>query len=103
MSLSQGLLDFHHLEMSLNKLAEALPTTYHYLAASCFCLYNRPDGVVSVWQHAYGRLVNQTNGRGHPGGDPELLLARQFREAILRAGIFGGMSRAINVSGYPLA
>lgn len=85
--------------MSLKKYAELLPDSYHYLAASCFSLFNRPEIVPGIFKFAHENIPNIVDS-----SDPnmtlknsELHLARQFREALLRAGIFGGMSRAINV------
>ncbi|BFZ58264.1 hypothetical protein PYCC9005_005326 [Savitreella phatthalungensis] len=79
--------------MSLKKYAAALPDTYHYLAASCFCIYNRPDAIPAVFEFARKHAAGL---RGHQSVEADLRIARQFREAILRAGIFGGMSKAIN-------
>lgn len=98
--MTNAAFDLDNRDMSLSRFAEALPTAYHYLAASCFCIYNRSEVVPSVWTHAHARLKDsssKTEAARHVGASAELHLARQFREALLRAGIFGGMSRAINV------
>ena len=83
--------------MSLKKFSKLLPTNYHYLAASCFSIFNQPKVVPGIFQEALSYLDDPDTSSILPKAQAELLLARQFREALLRAGIFGGMSKAINV------
>lgn len=84
--------------MSLKRYAKLLPGSYHYLSASCFSLFNQADLVPEIYKAAAKDITAQ-----HAHLSPDILeqshmkLARQFREALLRAGIFGGMSKAINV------
>lgn len=83
--------------MSLRRYSKLLPGTYHFLSAACFSIFNQPQIIPSLFDAA-----RKSVSEDHPAESPavvqaELHLARQFREALLRAGIFGGMSKAINV------
>ena len=78
--------------MSLKKYAGLLPDSYHYLSACCFSIFNRPTEAASIFTAALEDLQ-----AGKADHTRQMHLARQFREALLRAGIFGGMSKAINV------
>lgn len=88
-----------NMASSLQKFAKLLPSTYHYLSASTFSIYNQPEIVPGIFRAAHAALSSENSLLDSQNiKASELLLARQFREALLRAGIFGGMSKAINVS-----
>jgi hypothetical protein len=74
--------------MSLKHFQKVLPASYHYLSASIFSIYNQPTLASAIFAETL---------KSKPTHDERLLLARQFRESFLRSGIFGGMSKAINV------
>ncbi len=73
--------------MSLDRFAKLLPTSYHWLSSNTFCLFNQPAICAALFKETLSKTPVQSH----------MLLARQFREGLLRAGIFGGMSKAINV------
>lgn len=88
--------------MSLEKFSKLLPSTYHFLSAACFSIFNQPQAVPSIWIAAHKNLQSYPELGSKLSAESteipaDVLLARQFRESLLRAGIFGGMSKAINV------
>ena len=64
-----------------------LRNPYALVAAAVFSGTNRPDLVPAVWSHAVTEISST---------DEKALVARRLRDAIFKAGLLTGYSRAIN-------
>ncbi|KIK54546.1 hypothetical protein GYMLUDRAFT_48676 [Collybiopsis luxurians FD-317 M1] len=79
---------FAHLKSIFEQASSNPQNPWYILAAVSFCAGNEPQAVAELFKY----VLTQT-GDNH---EERLLLARKFRDAILKAGMTCGYSKAIN-------
>ncbi|KAI0345068.1 hypothetical protein BDW22DRAFT_1353916 [Trametopsis cervina] len=92
------LKSLYPLRDAVRGSSAVLQNPWYFIAAVAYGSSNRPEGVPLVWQHALRDLKDAQAGNksAEAAHQEQLLLARRMREGILKGGLTGGYSRAIN-------